>query len=48
MTAKADRGRGLGLFICRQLLDLDGGHIELGEHRNAGGNADTFDISFGD
>jgi signal transduction histidine kinase len=46
VTAKADRGRGLGLFICRQLLDLDGGRIQLGEHRNVEGRADTFEIYF--
>jgi signal transduction histidine kinase len=46
VTAKSERGRGLGLFISRQLLDLDGGTIELGEHRNRSGRADTFEISF--
>jgi signal transduction histidine kinase len=46
VTAKADRGRGLGLFICRQLLDLDGASIELGEHRDAAGRADTFEVTF--
>lgn len=46
VTAKADRGRGLGLFISRQLLDLDGATIELAEHRNDAGRADTFEISF--
>ena len=46
VTAKSERGRGLGLFICRQLLDLDGGTIGLGEHRNRSGRADTFEIEF--
>lgn len=46
VTAKADRGRGLGLFICRQLLDIDGGRIQLGQHRNEAGRADTFEIDF--
>jgi signal transduction histidine kinase len=46
VTAKADRGRGLGLFISRQLLDMDGASIELGESRNAKGRADTFEVSF--
>jgi signal transduction histidine kinase len=46
VTAKSERGRGLGLFICRQLLDLDGGTIVLGEHRNRSGRADTFEIRF--
>lgn len=48
VTAKADRGRGLGLFICRQLLDMDGATIELGEHRNSQGHADTFEVFFDD
>lgn len=48
VTAKADRGRGLGLFICRQLLDMDGATIELGDHRNSQGHADTFEVFFDD
>jgi len=46
VTAKSDRGRGLGLFICRQLLDLDEGRIVLGPHRNQAGRADSFEIYF--
>jgi signal transduction histidine kinase len=46
VTAKSERGRGLGLFICRQLLDLDGGTIQLGEQRNRSGRATTFEIHF--
>lgn len=47
VTAKsAARGRGLGLYICRQLLDLDGGTISLGAHRNKAGRSDTFVVSF--
>ena len=46
VTAKSDRGRGLGLYICRQLLDLDEGRIELTDHRNSHGRSDTFKVSF--
>jgi len=46
VTDKGKEGRGLGLFICRQLLDMDGGQIELGEHRNRQERADTFEVSF--
>jgi signal transduction histidine kinase len=46
VTDKGKDGRGLGLFICRQLLDLDGGQIELGDHRNRTGRADSFEVSF--
>ncbi len=46
VTAKGKQGRGLGLFICRQLLDMDNGRIELAERRNRSGRADTFEVSF--
>jgi signal transduction histidine kinase len=39
-------GRGLGLFIVRQLLDAEGATIELSDHRNARDRLDTFLIDF--
>lgn len=46
VTDKGKDGRGLGLFIARQLLDMDGGQIELGDHRNRAGRGDRFEVSF--
>ncbi len=46
VTTKSDRGRGLGLFIAAQLLDLENAVIRLGNHRNAEGRIDTFEIEF--
>lgn len=37
-------GRGLGLFVVSQLLDSEGGTIELADHRNAAGLRDRFDL----
>jgi signal transduction histidine kinase len=46
VTGKGKQGRGLGLFICRQLLDMDNGRIALAEPRNSSGRAHTFEVSF--
>jgi signal transduction histidine kinase len=43
VRAKPD-GRGLGLFIVRQLLDSDGCSIYLGPEKNRRGNHNTFVI----
>lgn len=46
VSGKPD-GRGLGLFIVRQLLDSEGCAIYLGDHTNRRGNYDTFVIDLG-
>lgn len=38
------RGRGLGLFISRRLLEADGCGLNLTDHRNSEGRLDTFEI----
>jgi signal transduction histidine kinase len=45
VTAKpGDDGRGLGLYIVRQLLESEGGRIELSPEINSGGNFFKFRI----
>jgi signal transduction histidine kinase len=41
------RGRGLGLFVVRQLLDADGGTIALSAERGADGRRRMFEIGLG-
>ena len=44
-TTKAQgRGRGLGLFICKQLLEADGCEIGVLQRRNSGGRLYIFEI----
>jgi len=44
-TKRRGEGRGLGLFITRQLLDADACSIELSSKRNAQGNRYLFEIN---
>ncbi|EPR75419.1 putative two-component system sensor histidine kinase, putative heat shock protein [Leifsonia rubra CMS 76R] len=44
VTMKPEQqGRGLGLFVVKQLLDSEGASIHLGDHKNAQGRPDTFE-----
>lgn len=47
VTTKArGTGRGLGLFVVRQLLDTEGAEIELDPHRDPDGRRRSFRITF--
>lgn len=47
VTMKArGRGRGLGLFIVRQLLDAEGARIELLDKRDSDGRRRSFNLTF--
>lgn len=39
-------GRGLGLFVVRQLLDLENAEIRLAPNKNAGGRLHLFELDF--
>lgn len=45
VTMKPEQqGRGLGLFVVKQLLDSEGATVQLSNHKNAQGRPDTFEI----
>lgn len=46
VSAKRQDGRGLGLFVVRQLLEPEGATIELGRERDADGRRREFVIAF--
>ncbi len=46
-TKPGQEGRGLGLFVVRQLLDSEGATVNLGTHRNLLNRRDTFEINLG-
>lgn len=45
-TKNREQGRGLGLFVVRQLLDADGATIELDPHRSPDGRRRQFRLTF--
>ena len=46
-TKPGQEGRGLGLFVVRQLLDSEGASVHLGTHRNLLNRPDTFEVDLG-